>query len=227
MSNVNPRPAIWVPLVILVGVSTLSWFVPIDMMLAKACYGGDGTWLYGDGNIWRLLYDIGPWPGIAIGVGSLLGFGIGFFSQKWREWRAPFAFMAIASFAGPALVVNFIFKDNFGRPRPRDVVEFEGTRDYLYVFVPSSITGRSFPSGHASIGFYLMTPYFVLLAYRRRLAYGFLIAGILFGTLMGVTRILQGGHFLTDVLWAGGMVYLVDFGLYYAFGLHRWRLSKN
>lgn len=215
------------PLIILFGVSIFSWFVPIDMLVARAVYGGDKLWPHGGEALWRLLYDYGPWPGIAIGIGSLVGFVIGFFRRKWRSWRAPFAMMAIASFVGPALVVNFIFKDHFGRPRPRDVIEFGGDREFLYVLVPGKETGRSFPSGHSSIGFYLMTPYFVLLAYRRRVAYGFLIAGILFGTLMGITRVLQGGHFVTDVLWAGGMVYLVDFGLYYAFRLNRWRAPSS
>jgi len=32
---------------------------------------------------------------------------------------------------------------------------------------------------------------------------------------MGVARMVQGGHFPSDVLWAGGMVYLVGLSLYY------------
>ena len=36
----------------------------------------------------------------------------------------------------------------------------------------------------------------------------FLGFGLSFGVLVGFSRMLQGGHYLSDVLWAGGLVYL-------------------
>ena len=42
-----------------------------------------------------------------------------------------------------------------------------------------------------------------------------LLAGACYGALMGVARMAQGGHFPSDVLWAGGVVYLVGLSLYY------------
>ncbi|MCF6187602.1 MAG: phosphatase PAP2 family protein, partial [Desulfobulbaceae bacterium] len=72
-------------------------------------------------------------------------------------------------------------------------------------------TGRhaSFPSGHASIAFYTLGPWFILREKRRKAAAVFLFFGIGFGAAVGLARMLQGGHFLSDVLWAGGIVYLV------------------
>jgi membrane-associated PAP2 superfamily phosphatase len=32
--------------------------------------------------------------------------------------------------------------------------------------------------------------------------------GLIFGTLMSVARIAQGGHFLSDTVWAWGIVHL-------------------
>jgi membrane-associated PAP2 superfamily phosphatase len=40
-----------------------------------------------------------------------------------------------------------------------------------------------------------------------------LAGGLSYGLLMGVARMAQGGHFPSDVLWAGGMVYLVGLTL--------------
>jgi lipid A 4'-phosphatase len=34
---------------------------------------------------------------------------------------------------------------------------------------------------------------------------------------MGLGRMVQGGHFLTDVLWAGAITYLAGLVLYYIF----------
>ena len=66
-----------------------------------------------------------------------------------------------------------------------------------------------------------MAPYFVL----RRKAPGWarraLAAGVLYGMLMGLGRMIQGGHFLTDVIWAGCLVYSTGLFLYYLFRLDR------
>jgi len=47
-----------------------------------------------------------------------------------------------------------------------------------------------------------------------RLGWGFLLFGIAYGCLMGLGRISQGGHWLSDILWAGGFVYLTAWILY-------------
>ena len=41
------------------------------------------------------------------------------------------------------------------------------------------------------------------------------------GLALGITRMAQGGHFPSDVLWSAGVCYFVAAGLYYAMGLHR------
>ena len=123
---------------------------------------------------------------------------------------------------GPGLLVNTVFKDHWGRPRPADIVQFGGTETYRSFWHPGSPEqGRSFPSGHAAVGFFLMAPFFVL----RRKAPGWarraLLAGILYGLTMGLGRMIQGGHFLTDVIWSGCMVYFSGLFLYYLFRLDR------
>ena len=67
----------------------------------------------------------------------------------------------------------------------------------------------------------MFAPFFI---YRRRrplLARNWLISGICFGILMSIARIAQGGHFLSDNLWAFGMVYLTGLLLSAAMGLDR------
>jgi membrane-associated PAP2 superfamily phosphatase len=80
--------------------------------------------------------------------------------------------------------------------------------------------GMSFPSGHASMGFYLMAPAF-LLFHRRRLAHSFVLVGLAGGLALGITRILQGAHFPSDVLWSAGFVYLSSLAMALAFGMFR------
>src|SRR5690606_23635728 len=123
---------------------------------------------------------------------------------------------------GPGLIVNALLKDHWGRPRPVQVADFGGAETFLLVgTIGSSPAGKSFSSGHASIAFYLMTPFFALVATRPRLAWAFLSAGVVWGLLVGAGRVLQGGHWPSDVLWSGGLVSLSAFVLSRAFGLLR------
>jgi membrane-associated PAP2 superfamily phosphatase len=67
------------------------------------------------------------------------------------------------------------------------------------------------------MGFYFFALSFVL-SHKRRLAAIFvMLFALLWGALIGWVRIGMGGHFASDVLWAGGIVYLVSFALFQAF----------
>lgn len=123
---------------------------------------------------------------------------------------------------GPGLVVNVVFKDHYGRPRPREVQELGGQERFLPVWVKGADPqAKSFPCGHCSMGFYLATPYLVLRRRRRRLALAFLAAGIVQGGLVGAARMMAGGHFLSDVIWAAGMTWLVALALHALLRLDR------
>jgi membrane-associated PAP2 superfamily phosphatase len=47
------------------------------------------------------------------------------------------------------------------------------------------------------------------------------LLGLAYGTVMGIGRMVQGGHFATDVLWAWGLTYLTGLILAYIFGFHK------
>jgi membrane-associated PAP2 superfamily phosphatase len=42
-----------------------------------------------------------------------------------------------------------------------------------------------------------------------------LATGLLYGSLLSAARLIQGGHFLTDILWSFVIVYVVIAVLYY------------
>jgi len=136
---------------------------------------------------------------LAVAVAGLGGLA------AWRRrpvWgvRPRVALYLLAVLAlGPGLVVNVVFKDNWGRPRPSTIAEFGGPNQYVRPLVPSTQCDDncSFPSGHAALGFWAVA--FALLAPRRLwpLSVG---AALAFGGLVGLARIAQGGHFASDVL---------------------------
>ena len=140
--------------------------------------------------------------GLVVWIASFL------WPRKLECWRDEGLFYGLLLIIGPGILINSVLKPYWGRPRPNALVEFGGQREFLPVWV----WGRgqdesSFPSGHASMGFCLMAPAFVHYRRRPRLARCFLLLGLLSGCLMGLTRVVAGGHFPSDVLWAGGLIY--------------------
>ncbi|RNA64165.1 phosphatase PAP2 family protein [Prosthecochloris sp. ZM_2] len=67
---------------------------------------------------------------------------------------------------------------------------------------------NSFPNGHASVGFFMIFPYFLYRNRHRLVALTWLGGGMAYGTLMGVGRMAQGGHFASDTLWAAAFICL-------------------
>jgi lipid A 4'-phosphatase len=162
----------------------------------------------------------GPWcsddPGVEllrdmfVGLTAIIGIAIAvglvrtlrergkIFGLAQARWWFLIAVLAV----GPGLVANVVLKDNWGRARPRSVVEFGGTKHFTPALIPASECARncSFVSGEASSAF---VPFFaaaLLLPQFRRVLFG---AGLATGLAAGLIRISQGGHFLSDILFAG------------------------
>ena len=171
---------------------------------------------------WNMIYKWAAVPGFILAGVALIVLAAGFFRQKLATCRNKALFVILFLALGPGLVVNVLLKDQLGRARPREVIEFGGKHEFTRCWQPGT-AGRnsSFPSGHASIAFFLMAPWFVLRDKRRTTATVFLVFGLSFGTLVGITRILQGGHFVTDVLWSAGLLYLTGGILAFCMGFGR------
>ncbi|MDD2581741.1 MAG: phosphatase PAP2 family protein [Desulfuromonadaceae bacterium] len=179
-----------------------------DMAIASHFYVAGG-WPVGEQFPWNLLYQIDRYPGAVLGIIGLCAACSGSLKPGWRNWRRQGLFLVLLLALGPGLMVNMVFKDHWGRPRPREVVQLGGTEPFLQPWQPGiNGQGRSFPSGHASAAFYLSAPFFIYRRSKKRLARRWLVGGVVFGLLMGYARLAQGGHFLSDIIWAWGIVYL-------------------
>jgi lipid A 4'-phosphatase len=128
--------------------------------------------------------------------------------------RLAAIFLIAALAVGPGLVVNSALKDHWGRARPSQVVEFGGAKQFTPALEPSDQCDRncSFPAGHPAIGFYFLSFALLIPAARpRRIVFG---AAILAGSLLGLMRMAQGGHFLSDVVFSGLIVFGVSWLLH-------------
>jgi len=203
-------------LALLAGATALCSATGLDLALERRFYLALPNWGLGELNPWRFLYHYGVIPSYLLTGAALALLVAGFFRPQPAFWRRSALFLVLMMALGPGLLVNSVFKDHWGRPRPRQMQVFGGDRQFHEVWERGEGgAGRSFPSGHASAAFYLMAPYFILRSRARARARLALALGMGYGVFMGVARMAQGGHFASDVLWAGGMVYLAGLALYY------------
>jgi membrane-associated PAP2 superfamily phosphatase len=178
-------------------------------LAVSAPFCREGTWPVGDLFFWRLLYRLDRIPSISLGIVGLIAFLLSFARSDFFRWRRAGAFLLLLLMLGPGLLVNTVLKDHWGRPRPREIAEFGGKKQFLQPWQKGEDgNGRSFPSGHASAAFYMAAPYLIYRRKDRRRAYAWLAGGLLFGIVMSIARITQGAHFLSDNLWALGVVAL-------------------
>jgi len=121
-----------------------------------------------------------------------------------------YTFLSLSLIIGPGLLVNALLKNNsIGRARPSQITDFGGQADFTRAFEYSGAcdSNCSFVSGHASMGFF-----FIGLGWLMQSKRWFYI-GLAIGVIVGVTRIVQGGHFLSDTVFALWAVYWVNLGL--------------
>lgn len=120
------------------------------------------------------------------------------FGQGRREWL----YLVLCAITGPGVVTNLLFKDHWGRARPVQIEEFGGDLSFSPALFFSEQCERncSFVSGEAS-SIYLM--FFALAMLLPPSRTRLMLSGIFLGSVAGLIRIAAGGHFLSDVIFAG------------------------
>tara|TARA_R110000868_G_scaffold47339_3_gene155367 strand:- start:2102 stop:2806 length:705 start_codon:yes stop_codon:yes gene_type:complete len=136
--------------------------------------------------------------------------GIWFEQWFWGVTTPRAVFLMITLLVGPGLMVEALLKPNWGRARPKDITLFGGEAAFTPPLWVADECGHncSFVSGHAALAFWV-TAYAWLLPRQWRLTG--IVAGTAFGLVMGFVRIAQGGHFLSDVIFAGVIVLWVNY----------------
>jgi membrane-associated phospholipid phosphatase len=195
----------------------------LDLGVSAAAFDADGPrrFPFGEAAPVQWLYLAVPWLGRCALLAALV--------LAWRSgtpprWRRRAQALLLALVLGLWGVVNIGLKDHWGRPRPTEVSAFGGPHPFQPAGRISAYcdTNCAFVSGHAATGFTLMAVGLLgAPATRRRWGWIGLVAGVLIGT----GRVLQGGHFLSDIVFAGlamqGVCLLVRAGWV------RWRLRHR
>ncbi|MCK5895167.1 MAG: phosphatase PAP2 family protein [Cocleimonas sp.] len=207
--------------ILLITVHTaLFWFSAIDLQVADFFYHPEQSnpWPMGDLPFWKFFYQLGPILSIGIVISTLLIILLSSLKIIGKYYRPQALFILLSFLLGPGLVVNTLFKDNWGRPRPADIKIFGGEEHYIPPLKYNAKgNGNSFPSGHSSLGFGFIAFWFLWYRKRKIWANYAFLSTLSLGFLLGYSRMAAGGHFLSDVFWSLWIPLLVSMGLYHLF----------
>lgn len=197
-------------------------FVPsIDLWAASQFYAPERGFFSPD-NWWLAI----PYRGMPIlaqvtGLILLAGWLGSFVNKRWAAKRSILGFLFAALIIGPHLMVGVGLKENVGRARPANIEQFGGPQQFTPAFVLSDQCKRNcaFVSAHVAAASFLMAfGWLGIPAQRRR----WLWAGAGFAAILGLARMVQGGHFLSDVIFAFFTVYWSLWGVEWLFRWRKW-----
>ncbi len=194
----------------------LKWLVPllvcaaiapftpaIDLAIARHFFS-EGTFY--ENGFTAFLYRYGEITAFFFGGAATLLFLLSSMKPTWKKWRQPALVLTLTFILGAGVIVHAVFKEHWGRPRPKHLVEFGGADSFRPFWSPNFNTEepkKSFPSGHVAVGFYYLA---LCLVGRRIGSRALILTGIcltvFFGFGLFFARLAKGGHFFSDALFS-------------------------
>lgn len=143
---------------------------------------------------------------IDIVFGIIVGFAVLY--KFWRPERPllingrTLLFLSLTFALAPGVAANVLFKENWSRPRPVHVTQFNGPAQFMPWYDPGGSCRRncSFFSGEVSAAAWTLAP--AVLAPAGPLRAAAIAGALVFTGVIAVVRITAGGHFLSDALFA-------------------------
>ena len=216
---------VWGACLVLASVVFLAW-PGLDLATSLAYYSPESGFAAARWPWVDWVYHGAPRLGQALFVVGLLA-GLGRWLWPARVprwfWRRMAAWLLVVVL-GVGLLVHEALKNRVGRPRPEQVVQMGGNAPYVPVYAVSGWCERncSFVSGHAAIGFSVVG---LGMWAPRRQRRRWWLAGMLLGAGIGWVRIAQGGHFLSDIVFSGLVVW--GSAILIRWGWLHWRVRQG
>lgn len=185
----------------LLAMALITPFTPwMDQKIAAYFYLQNGA----ESSLFNFLYVWALLPGQIMAALAVLIYLLSFLSKKMKNLRPHALYLILTLAVGSGLVTHALLKDQWGRPRPRQVIEYGGEQNFRPFWKPNFShqpePSKSFPCGHCTMGFYFFSLYFIGKRVNKKwLSRTGLALALGIGITLGIARMGQGGHFFSDV----------------------------
>ena len=186
---------------LIISISIIFFIFPtIDITVSGVFYKGGGSFFANsfDWNVYLLRKIILPFIASVIVLVPVIGIPYCLFTKKnfLTLTLNNLSYLFLSSLLSLGIVVNVILKNLWGRVRPNDTIIFGGDQPFSIPWLKVSYCDHncSFVSGDVSAYTLLLA---LILVFSKpqfnKFAYLLII-------LIGITRIMEGGHFFSDVI---------------------------
>jgi lipid A 4'-phosphatase len=187
-------------------------FPQIDLHISALFYDKEDKFFLSNNFLLVFLHESVKYITIAccvLWVGLLI---LNFVTKKQYISNLILVYLILALSFGPGLVVNTVFKENWGRARPAHIEQFGGDKIFSPPFAISDQCEEncSFLAGDPSVGFYFIALAFAIPVRRKQ----FMVLAMSLGIIFGTARVMQGVHFVSDVIFSGFFTILVCYSLH-------------
>lgn len=164
-------------------------------------------------NFTYIMFEFGTIPAwIVIAIASITLI-LSYTKKKWRSWCNPSLVLLLTVAIGAGFITHALLKDQWGRPRPKQVKEFGGIQEFRPFWKPNFFDqperSRSFPSGHSTMGYFFFALALVGLRLRNKMLFwSSLFLAFSLGIALSIARMAMGGHFFSDTLMSALIMWL-------------------
>ncbi|MFQ3306853.1 MAG: lipid A 4'-phosphatase [Candidatus Midichloriaceae bacterium] len=189
----------------------------IDIFISNIFFSNKENFFTLENNIFLLIIDKSTYL-LAIGI---IGYNaISILCKTYKSKTIVFQkykkelFIISAFIFGSLILIQGFTKPYFGRSRPDAIIEFGGKKSFTTAFEISNQCKKncSFVSFHTSIGVLIFAYSFFVVKKRK-----IIFTSILITTTLGLTRIMQGRHFFSDIVFSACLMLITMHILYICF----------
>ena len=135
----------------------------LDIQISRMFYNGQSNYFIGSNSFaLTTMFYLAP---LFTYNAAIIYFTAGLYQYFFRQRVSKvLLYLLFTLLIGPGLIVNEVLKNQFGRARPIDIVEFSGTAKFtkICVIADQCQTNCSFSSGHAAGAYWFTNLSFVL-----------------------------------------------------------------
>lgn len=190
-------------------------FQSVDIAFSALAFDRETQRFMGHEPVLRRLRGLGLWAPKLIILALLISLVLKLMLPRLKSLIPPqiSLFFLSTLILGPGVLVNGILKSYWGRPRPRQTDLFGGDLPFMppWIWSDHCVRNCSFVSGEASSSFFLLVIAFVVPKAWRVVSLALLVPYVV---LISYNRVLFGGHYLSDILIAWPLNFLIMLALY-------------